>query len=162
MCSEGEVTVLDRKAVVALACCFLSAASVAGQTNAPSPPTITLPPDLAKVLTDYQSAYSRGGAALAELFTEDGFVLAGGRPPVRGRAAIAEYYGSSASSGPLALRAFAYGMSGDVAYILGAFAARQGETDAGKFTLTLRRQGDSRWLIFSDMDNSNSRPRPPG
>jgi len=34
----------------------------------------------------------------------------------------------------------------------------KGEPDGGKFTLTLRKAGDGRWLIMSDMDNGNSRP----
>jgi ketosteroid isomerase-like protein len=148
-----------QKAIGTLVCCFLTVAVIVGQSNAPSPPTIALPSDLAKVLTDYESAYPRGGAALAPLFAEDGFVLAGGRPAIRGRAAIADYYGPG--RGELALRAFAYAMSGDVAYILGGYAARRGEPDGGKFTLTLRRQPDGRWLIVSDMDNGNSRPPRP-
>ena len=32
-----------------------------------------------------------------------------------------------------------------------------GAADEGKFTLTLRRETDGRWLIVSDMDDSNSR-----
>ena len=31
----------------------------------------------------------------------------------------------------------------------------QGRPDVGKFTLTLRKGADGRWLIFSDMDNGN-------
>ncbi|CAM0118050.1 hypothetical protein SMG44B_100053 [Stenotrophomonas maltophilia] len=31
--------------------------------------------------------------------------------------------------------------------------------DTGKFTLMLKREWDGPWLIFSDMDNSNARPR---
>ncbi|MEE8218925.1 MAG: DUF4440 domain-containing protein, partial [Vicinamibacteria bacterium] len=61
--------------------------------------------------------------------------------------------------GPLALRALAYATEGGVGYIIGAYARRRGEPDVGKFTLTLRRDGEGRWLIMSDMDNGNSRPR---
>jgi ketosteroid isomerase-like protein len=32
-----------------------------------------------------------------------------------------------------------------------------GQPDIGKFTLTLRKDSDGRWLIRSDMDNSNRR-----
>jgi ketosteroid isomerase-like protein len=32
------------------------------------------------------------------------------------------------------------------------------ESDIGKFTLTLRKHADGRWLILSDMDNGNSGP----
>lgn len=119
-------------------------------------PSVDLPPDLARVLTDYETAYRRSGSAVAELFTEDGFVLSGGRPPIRGRVAIAEYYG--AGRGPLSLRAIAFGAEGSVGYIIGGYASDRNAVDAGKFTLTLRKRPDGRWLIVSDMDNSNRRP----
>ena len=34
---------------------------------------------------------------------------------------------------------------------------KKGEADVGKFTLTLRKGSDGRWLIMSDMDNGNAR-----
>jgi ketosteroid isomerase-like protein len=109
------------------------------------------------VLTDYEAAWSaRDATALARLFAEDGFVLPNGGPPVRGRAAIETIY--AGSGGPLALRAFAFATDGAVASILGGYAPRKGEPDTGKFTLTLRKGADGRWLILSDMDNPNRRP----
>jgi ketosteroid isomerase-like protein len=119
-------------------------------------PSVQLPPDLARVLTDYETEWRKGGAAVAQLFAEDGFVLSGGRPPIRGRAAIAEHYGSG-GGGPLSLRALAYGAEGSVGYIIGAYTTQRGAPDIGKFTLTLRRQPDGRWMIVSDMDNMNRR-----
>jgi ketosteroid isomerase-like protein len=130
------------------------------QTENPQPPTSERPAEFARVLTDYETAYPKGGVALAPLFTEDGFVMAGGRPPVRGRTAIADHYGPGRGQ-PLALRAFAFAVSGDVGYILGGYAMRRGDPDGGKFTLVLRKAGDGRWLIASDMDNTNRSPRPP-
>ena len=48
---------------------------------------VALPPELARVLRDYERAWRAGdAAALAALFAEDGFVLQSNRPPVRGRA----------------------------------------------------------------------------
>ncbi len=118
-------------------------------------PSVTLPPELQRVLTDYETAWGRKDAAgLAALFAEDGFVLSGGRPPVRGRAAITAHY--QGKGGPLALRALAYSTDGPTGYIIGAYAGERGRPDDGKFTLTLRRNG-ARWLIFSDMDNGNAR-----
>jgi len=117
-----------------------------------------MPAALARVLTDYEAAWrSRNAAALASLFTEDGFVLPGGSPPVRGRAEIERHY--ARSGGPLSLRAIAFATEGAVGYIIGGYAREKGEPDIGKFTLTLRRGSDGRWLIVSDMDNSNSRQR---
>jgi ketosteroid isomerase-like protein len=117
---------------------------------------VKLPPELARVLTDYEAAWSqKDAAALARLFAEDGFVLPNGSMPVRGRAAIEKYY--TGHGGPLALRAFAYATEGVVGYIIGGYAGKPGEPDDGKFTLTLRKGSDGRWLIMSDMDNSNRR-----
>jgi acetyl esterase/lipase/ketosteroid isomerase-like protein len=139
---------------------LLLAAAVAVQDAPGAPPSVSLPAPLARVLRDYESAWSRkDAAALAALFAEDGFVLSGGTPPVRGRVAIERHY--AGSGGPLALRALAFRTEGDVGYILGGYARREGEPDVGKFTLALRRAAGGRWLIVSDMDNGNGRPAPP-
>jgi ketosteroid isomerase-like protein len=120
-------------------------------------PSVALPPELARVLTDYESAWQqKDAAALAALFAEDGFVLSSGVPPVRGRAAIQSHY--SSQGGPLSLRALAFATEGSTGYIIGGFARQNGQPDIGKFTLTLRKGGDGRWLIMSDMDNGNSKP----
>jgi ketosteroid isomerase-like protein len=142
-----------RRLAAVLALCA-AARSSSGQEAAPTPPpSIVLPPELARVLSDYEDAWSRKDAkALAVLFAEDGWVLSNGAPPARGRAAIEKAY--TGSGGPLALRAFAFEARNDVGYILGAFARQRGDADLGKFTLTLRRVS-GRWLIVSDMDNGN-------
>jgi len=128
----------------------------------PAPhPSIPLPDDLDRVLRDYEAAWStRDAAGLAALFTEDGFVLSGSRPLIRGRAAIEAHY--QGKGGPLALRALAYATEGSVGYIIGAYGREKGQPDVGKFTLTLRRDADGRWLIASDMDNGNTRRQPAG
>jgi len=123
-------------------------------------PSVELPRDLARVLTDYEVEWGRGGGAVAQLFTEDGFVLSSGRPPIRGRTAIAAHYGRG-GGGPLSLRAIAFAAEGGVGYIIGAYTTERGAPDIGKFTLTLRRRPDGRWMIVSDMDNLNRRPQPP-
>lgn len=122
--------------------------------------SVNLPPDLARVLTDYERGWRtpRDAAFLAGLFADDGFVLPNGDPPIRGRAAIQKYY--AGTGGPLVLRAFAFAAEGGVGYILGGFSRKEGEPDVGKFTLTLRKRVDGRWLIVSDMDNGNRRPKP--
>lgn len=120
-------------------------------------PTVELPRELARVLTDYETAWvARDAKALAGLFAKDGYVLPGGRPPVKGRAAIERYY--QGHGGPLSLRAIAYAMEGPVGYILGGYAGEKGKEDDGKFTLTLRKDADGKWWIVSDMDNGNRRP----
>lgn len=132
---------------------FVAGAASAGTT--PALPSVPLPAPLAQVLTDYEAAWaSKDAGALAALFTEDGFVLSSGTPPVRGSAQIEKHY--TGQGGPLALRALAFATEGSTGYIIGGFARAKGEPDIGKFTLTLRKVG-SRWMIMSDMDNANAR-----
>lgn len=119
-------------------------------------PTVELPPELARVLTDYEAAWQKKDAdALAALFAPDGFVLPGGQPPLRGRDAIRAHY--QGAGGPLALRALHYGQDDDTAFIIGGYGSKRGEEDGGKFTLTLTKDRDGRWLIMSDMDSQNRR-----
>jgi len=148
------------KAVFVISVLFLMATSALGEQQAAGEqePSVKLPPALARVLTDYEAAWrSRDAVALARLFAEDGFVLPNGRPPVRSRAAIQQYY--TGQGGPLALRAIAFAADGAVGYIIGGFARQEGEPDIGKFTLTLRKGDGGRWLIVSDMDSSNRQSR---
>jgi ketosteroid isomerase-like protein len=130
---------------------------------APAPlPSVALPAELDRVLRDYERAWGAGDAArLAALFAEDGFVLQGGRPPVRGRDAIRAAY-TGQGGGPLKLRALAYSTADTVGFIIGAYGYGDAPGDQGKFTLTLRRARGGNWLIFSDMDNSSQAPRRPG
>jgi len=119
---------------------------------------VTLPPDLARVLTDYETFCRKGdGAALSGLFDPDGFVLPNGAPAVRGRDAIRRYY--KGPGGPLVLHAFAFATDGAVGYIIGGFSRQEGQPDVGKFTLTLHKGAGGRWLIVSDMDNGNRQTR---
>jgi ketosteroid isomerase-like protein len=115
---------------------------------------VTLPPELQRVLDDYEAAWrSKNAAGLAQLFAEDGLVLAPGEDMVRGRAAIQKLY--AGWGGPLYLRPVTFAMEGNVGYIIGGFSHDRGTSDDGKFTLTLRKASSGRWLIFSDMDNGN-------
>jgi ketosteroid isomerase-like protein len=146
-----------RRLIFTLGALCLIALPADAQTVAEPQPAVTLPAPLARVLTDYEAAWQRkDAAALAALFAEDGFVLPSGAAPVRGRAQIEKHY--AGSGGPLALRAFAFATEGSVGYIIGGYAGQKGQPDTGKFTLTLRKGSDGRWLILSDMDNRNTRP----
>lgn len=136
------------------------ASPLAAQSASPPPlPSVALPPALDRVLRDYESAWRRGDpAALAALFTDDGFVLQGGGPPVRGRAAIAAAYAGQGGA-PLRLRALAWATADTVGYVVGAYGYDGTAGDVGKFTLALRRARGGAWRIASDMDNAN-RPAP--
>ena len=136
----------------------LVASTGAAQAPSAAPqPSVELPHDLVRVLRDYERLWaSKDAAGLARLFAADGYVLPNGGSPVKGHAAIERHY--TGSGGPLFLRAFAYAADGAVGYILGGYTAEQGAPDIGKFTLTLRKAPDGRWLIVSDMDSPNRRP----
>lgn len=121
-------------------------------------PEVALPPELDRVLRDFERAWRADDvAALASLFAEDGFVLQSNRPPARGRAAIQAAY-EGQGGGPLRLRALAFASGDTTAYIIGGYGYGDKPGDTGKFTLTLRRAPGEPWLIFSDMDNSNAKP----
>jgi ketosteroid isomerase-like protein len=142
---------------------------VAGAATAQAPaasrdaiPSVTLPSEVDRVLRDYERGWrSHDAAALAALFTEDGFVLSNGRPPVRGRAAIAEAYAKA--GGELNLRPIAYATDGSLGHVIGVYSHGAGQPETGKFVLALKRDGD-RWRIAADIDNANqreARPAPP-
>lgn len=134
-----------------------AAPGVARAQDAAQLPTVTLPPEVDRVLRDYERLWAAGDeAGLADIFTEDGLLLQNGRPPVRGRAAIRGAYENS--SGALRLRAIAFAADDSVGYIIGMFTYGDAP-EMGKFVLTLRREAGGPWLIASDMDNMNRMPR---
>ena len=55
------------------------------------------------------------------------------------------------------MRALAFMVGDSVGVIVGAYGYGDAPGDVGKYTLTLRRGPDGRWLIFSDMDNEITR-----
>ena len=123
-------------------------------------PTVTLPADVDRVLKDYEKAWiAKDTAALAKLFTTDGMALPSGQMPARGEESIRKAYAQSVGS-PLNLRAVGYGASGELAYVIGGWGGALDKPEFGKFVLVLRRV-NGRWLIVSDMDNSNMPRRAP-
>lgn len=152
----------SRLAVILLSGLLLAVPVIAQQPAAPlsiSLPDVPLPAALDRVLRDYEQAWRTGDAkALAGLFAEDGFILQSNQPPVRGRAAIEAAYAGQGSS-PLRLRALAYAAEESTGYIIGAYTYGNNAGDTGKFTLTLKRVAGGPWMIFSDMDNTNTPPR---
>jgi Domain of unknown function (DUF4440) len=134
--------------------------------NVPEPAKVTelpdtaLPPELDRVLRDYERAWRAGDAkAIASLFTEDGVLLQNFRPPIRGRLAIQAVY-EGERGGPLRLRALAYAAGESVGYIVGGYRYGEATQDMGKFTITLQRAPGKPWLISSDMDSMNVSPKP--
>ena len=158
---------MKRIAFISLAAMLVAtplSAQTAQESSLPAPetlPSVTLPADMDRVLRDYERAWRANDIpALVALFTEDGFVLQPSRLPARGREALSKVYTGQAG-GPLKLRALAHASADSVGYIIGAYGYGEAPGDQGKFTLTLRRGRDGRWMIASDMDNG-SQPRRAG
>jgi hypothetical protein len=132
------------------------AAMAQGGAPADAPAPVDLPPELARVLRDYEAAWRDGdGARMSALFTEDGFAIQSGRPIARGRAAIAA--GITRPGGALQLTAYAYATSGAAGHIIGGYRYPESRGAPGRFVLALRRGGDARWLIAADLDNTGPR-----
>lgn len=141
-----------------LAALFIACSAI---TWAQPLPTVTLPPDVARVLQDYARAWQANDpVALSQLFAADGMALPSGQPPSQGAQSIRKAYSQGAGQ-PLHLRPIAYGASGELAYVIGGWGPAADRPDFGKFTLVLRRDADGRWFIVSDMDNANAPPSPP-
>lgn len=147
-------------AALLLSCCPVQASAQTATATAAAPtpaplPSVALPPELERVLRDYERAWAaKDTAALAGLFTPDGMALPNGFPPAPGAANIQAAYARGAGS-PLFLRAIAFSTAQDLGYIIGGFAFESGKPDAGKFVLVLRKNADGKWRIIADMDNPN-------
>jgi ketosteroid isomerase-like protein len=125
-------------------------------TTAADSPSITLPPELDRVLRDYEKGWAgKNPQGLAHLFAEDGFALMSGTTGARGRPAIAAIY--AGAGGDLKLRGLAFSTHGSTGYIIGAYRYGNATTDVGKFVLALKRGADGKWLIAADIDNGNRR-----
>ena len=124
-------------------------------TTAAESPSITLPPEIDRVLRDYEKGWSgRDPQGLSQLFAPDGFALMSGTNGARGRPAIATIYASA--GGELKLRAIGYSADGNTGYIIGAYRYGADSQDSGKFVLALQKVG-GKWLIAADIDNGNRR-----
>lgn len=139
---------------------LLAAVLALGPAAAQSLPSVALPPDIDRVLRDYEKAWAANDAkGIASLFAADGIALPGNQPPARGLDAITRAYAGGGAQ-PTYLRAIDYRTAGDLAYIVGAYGPAGQTTDFGKFVLVLRRV-EGRWMIAADIENANMRMGPP-
>lgn len=134
---------------------LIAAAPNAAAAQAQTHESVDLPPEIERVLRDYEDGWNgQDAAALAGLFSPDGFVMSPNRPPVRGREAIQERYTGSGGGG-LILRALDYAAEGNIGFIIGGYRYSDDGPDMGKFILALKRAADGTWQIAADMDNGN-------
>lgn len=124
-----------------------------GSATAAHLPSVTLPTALERVLRDYETAWkAQDAAGLAQLFADGRVVMTNSGRSVHGRDAVRQAY--AGGGGPLVLRATSYAVDDTVAHIIGAYAMRPGEGDAGTFVLALVRSPGGKWLIAADMDKA--------
>ena len=115
-------------------------------------------------------AYNAGDAdGLSSLYTDDAVWNPPGSVPVRGRAAIRDFFKKDTAGTAAAGLSFTMspateiGISGDLGWEWGTFTAtdKTGATvDAGKY-LTVHQRKDGRWMIIRDIYNSDLTPAAP-
>lgn len=143
-------------AILGLTAALVLAVHTPGRAQSPPPAAVTLPPELDRVLRDYERAWRGGdGPGLAALFTDDGFAVQSGSDIARGRAAIAKNI--DGPGGALQLTAYAFSTSEAAGYIVGGYRYPGDTGPGGRFVLALRRGPGGRWLIAADLDNSGPR-----
>ena len=146
----------------ALLCLALTgwATPMAAQGNAEWPlQVVALPPELDRVLRDYEAAWKAGdGARLARVFTSDGIILPSGKLPGRGTEAIQASH--TKPGGELQLVAFAWAVGDTVGYIVGGYRYPNTTGPGGKYVVTLRKGGDGLWRIAADIENLSRPLRP--
>lgn len=147
-----ERTVINERGERAVRQVFRKLGPHPSQRAAPEPlPSVELPPELARVLRDYERHWREGNAqGLVQLFTEDGFVARRGGW-IRGRDGLEQSLQGTSSD--LRLRAVAFETDDRVGYMIGAYSyGPDSSADRGMFILTLRKGDDGRWLITADLD----------
>jgi ketosteroid isomerase-like protein len=119
-------------------------------------PVVSLPPELDRVLRDYEAAWQAGdGEGLAKVFTSDGIILPSGKLPERGTAAIRASH--TEPGGDLELVAFAWATGDTVGYIVGGYRYPTTTGPGGKYVVALRKGRDGRWRIAADIENASRR-----
>jgi len=109
-----------------------------------------------------RAAVARNDSANAAQYTENAVFMPPNQPAVEGRAAIQAWFKSFPPMSGFRLMVLEVGGNGDLAYARGRYAltiAASGRTptieDRGKFVEVRRRQADGRWLMTSDIFNSD-------
>jgi len=131
-----------------------------------SKPSLDAMREIEKTRSAYASAWqSANASAIADLYTEEAFVLYPNQPAVSGRSAILEYFRGFFREFPrneFELSSAEVVVTGDWAFDRGSYrwsgTPREGggpEQDSGKYLVILHRQADGTWKVARDMDNSD-------
>jgi uncharacterized protein (TIGR02246 family) len=104
----------------------------------------------------YVDASNRGDAdALASLYADDAVLLPPDHEPVRGRAAIGEFWRQGTDEG-LEVTTLTVEVQGDLGYLVGRYRLPETDeepADSGKYVLCLKRQRDGAWKVTADIWN---------
>lgn len=160
---------LLRAAVVAVASITMVVSTGTAQQRSSSANNAADIATITRTGAEFSQLYMRGdNQGMANIYTEDGAIFPPGRPIIRGRAAIAEYWklGAGVKVVDHKTTADSIIIRGDIAYDYGTFRAqnsRDGQMSNpgfGKYVIVWRRQSEGRWLMHLDIWNSSPAPSP--
>lgn len=104
----------------------------------------------------YVEASNQGDAeALASLYADDAVLLPPDHEPVRGRAAIGEFWRQGTDEG-LEVSTLTVEVDGNLGYLVGRYnlpATDEEPADSGKYVMCLKRQRDGVWKLTADIWN---------
>jgi len=104
----------------------------------------------------YVEASNQGDAdALASLYADDAVLLPPDHEPVRGRAAIGEFWSQGTDEG-LEVTTLTVEVEGNLGYLVGRYhlpATDEEPADSGKYVMCLKRQRDGAWKLTADIWN---------
>jgi uncharacterized protein (TIGR02246 family) len=155
-----------------LTVCALSIPGVVAQSK-PQPPTktaATIDASIKAIADQYVKATLAGDAkAIAALYTEDAIEMPPNQPPVKGRAALQQFYEKQLSGVKFTIFSLEHLETravGDTGYDVGTYRQTitppkgQAFDDTGKYAVILKRVG-SAWKVAYAIYNSDL-PPPPG
>lgn len=104
----------------------------------------------------YVEASNQGDAeALASLYADDAVLLPPDHEPVRGRAAIGEFWRQGTDEG-LEVSTLTVEVDGNLGYLVGRYtlpATDEEPANSGKYVMCLKRQRDGVWKLTADIWN---------
>jgi uncharacterized protein (TIGR02246 family) len=112
--------------------------------------------DIEAAVQRYVDASNQGDAdALASLYADDAVLLPPDHEPVRGRAAIGDFWRQGTDEG-LEVTTLTVEVDGDLGYLVGRYhlpATDEEPADSGKYVMCLKRQRDGAWRLTADIWN---------
>lgn len=122
---------------------------------------------IAAIAKEFSARYMRGDAAgMTALYTDDGVIFPGGRPMIRGREAIQQYWTMPPGVKMVEHQTVSDSIVivGNTAYDWGTFHSRvsrngeAGNRGYGKYVIVWRRGDDGQWRMHLDIWNGSPAP----